>query len=80
MANSDPLVEIPLQPKPVVPETALENVSPANLGSDLQDLEIQDRLADLRHKAHNLYVEGIMLGQRKLYAALLFGLSLILLG
>lgn len=77
MANNDPLVEIPAQPIPDVPETALENISPANLGRDLRDYELLDKEADLRRKEYDLHVEEVMLKQRKIYAALLFCLSLI---
>jgi hypothetical protein len=77
MSNSDPLVEIPVQPIPDVPETALENINPANLGRDLQDYELLYKQADLRRKEYELTVEKLMLGERKLYAGRLFVLSLV---
>lgn len=76
MVNNDPLIEIPDQPKPRVPDSALEKISPPNPEQELQVHENMVRQAELQRKQYDLHVEQIMLKQRKLYASLLFCLSI----
>ena len=75
MSNERPLVEIPEQPSPVIPETAIERIDPADLGADLEAIKLQERITEYERKVHDLEVERVMLDQRKIYASRLFDLS-----
>ena len=75
MSDENPLVEIPEQPLPTIPETAIERVNPADLSADLEAIRHQERITELERKVHALEVERVMLEQRKIYASRLFDLS-----
>ncbi len=75
MSDESPLVEIPEQPLPTIPETATEQVDPADLGADLEAIKLQERITEYERKVHDLEVERVMLEQRKTYASRLFDLS-----
>ena len=72
MSDENPLVEIPEQPLPTIPETAIERVNPADLSADLEAIRHQERITELERKVHALEVERVMLEQRKIYASRLF--------
>jgi len=77
MPNNDPAIEIPLQPDTQTPETALEKVDPPNLAVDLDSYQKREKDADIQKKEYALFVERVMLKERKKYASRLFWLSAV---
>ena len=48
MPDNIPALEIPGQPTPTVPDSALERADPPNLSSDLEILRVEDRVDEVR--------------------------------
>lgn len=77
MPNNDPAIEISIQPDTQTPDTALEKVDPPNLAVDLDSYRKREKDADIQKKEYALFVEQVMLEERKKYASRLFWLSVV---
>lgn len=75
--NEQLLPDIPEQPAPELPEIIEEEVNPPDFSRSLDEFVFAEKLTEYQKKLDELEAGRTMLSQRKLYAFLLFALSVV---